>query len=314
MSPYNDTLEISTANNRADDLDIPFDLRRGACGKVFHPLALMIPPMTAAEFQKLGESIRTNGLNDPITVHEGKILDGRHRALACEIAKVEPVYSVLPIGADPLQFALDKNLHRRHLNESQRAMIATKIANMVVGGKETNSANLQDCPPISRATAAEMLNVSERTVASAAKVLAAGAPELVQAAERGEVKVSAAAEIVELPDADQVDLVAKGGKEVVKAAAIIRAERKKKDGPRTTSRKQQRQLWIDRAKGLADELATANPKLARNFYDILYHDDHLVLHSLCLALGRKLGLEDDGDADSDSTPPGSARDTGGVSS
>jgi hypothetical protein len=34
---------------------------------------------------------------------------------------------------------VDLNLHRRHLNESQRAMIAARLANMVVGGREANA-------------------------------------------------------------------------------------------------------------------------------------------------------------------------------
>jgi hypothetical protein len=38
------------------------------------------------------------------------------------------------------------NLHRRHLNEAARSAVAASISNMVVGGKETNSANLRNYP------------------------------------------------------------------------------------------------------------------------------------------------------------------------
>jgi|WetSurMetagenome_2_1015567.scaffolds.fasta_scaffold00348_19 hypothetical protein len=62
--------------------------------------------------------------------------------------------------------------------ESQRAQIAARIANMTVGGKEANSANLQNCTPVSQTQAAEMLNVSPRLVASAKKVEEKGIPEL----------------------------------------------------------------------------------------------------------------------------------------
>jgi hypothetical protein len=68
-------------------------------------------------------------------------------------------------------------------------MVAAKLANMVVGGKETNSANLQNCPPVSQASAATMLNVSERTVADAAKVRDKAAPELKAAVEQGHIAV-----------------------------------------------------------------------------------------------------------------------------
>ena len=54
------------------------------------------------------------------------------------------------------------------------------------------SANLQK---VSRAEAAELLNVSERTVNAASKVKDEGAPELIAAVEAGLASVSAAAEV-----------------------------------------------------------------------------------------------------------------------
>lgn len=80
-----------------------------------------------------------------------------------------------------------------------RAMVAAKLANMVVGGKETNSANLQDCTQVSRANAASMLNVSERSVNTAKAVQASAPPEVVQAVEQGSISVSLAAKVAELP-------------------------------------------------------------------------------------------------------------------
>lgn len=58
------------------------------------------------------------------------------------------------------------NLKRRHLTESQRGMIAAKLANMPPHRPDINTANLQT----SRADAAKLLNVSERTVNTAKKV------------------------------------------------------------------------------------------------------------------------------------------------
>ena len=56
---------------------------------------------------------------------------------------------------------------RRHLNESQRAVIAARLANMTRGGirpgqntKTSQTANLQFEGEISQSTAAELLNVS----------------------------------------------------------------------------------------------------------------------------------------------------------
>jgi len=74
-------------------------------------------------------------------------------------------------GDDAL--VISHNLHRRHLSESQRAMIAKRVANMPRGGVGSNqhqskSANLQNSTSISEA--ASLLNVSERSVATARKV------------------------------------------------------------------------------------------------------------------------------------------------
>jgi hypothetical protein len=57
-------------------------------------------------------------------------------------------------------------LHRRHLTESQRAMVAAKLANMPLGGATYRSANLPT-ESVSQSDAAELLNVSERSVNTA---------------------------------------------------------------------------------------------------------------------------------------------------
>ena len=72
-------------------------------------------------------------------------------------------------GSDPLAFVVSTNLHRRHLTESQRASVAARLANMRQGARTDREprANLHE---VSTSSAAEMLNVSERSVKSARKV------------------------------------------------------------------------------------------------------------------------------------------------
>ena len=94
-----------------------------------------------------------------------------------------------------MQFVLDLNLHRRHLNESQRAMVAASIANMEVGRPEIKGANLHNK---SIPDAAEKLNVSERTVKTAKQIKEKGSPELIAAVESGKVAVSDAVVVVDL--------------------------------------------------------------------------------------------------------------------
>jgi hypothetical protein len=94
---------------------------------------------------------------------------------------------------------IDKNLahqartlggpKRRHLNESQRATVAARLANTLHGGdrRSNQAANL---PVVSQPSAAAMLNVSERTVRDAVKVKTDAQPEIVAAVELGKLALS----------------------------------------------------------------------------------------------------------------------------
>jgi len=109
-------------------------------------------------------------------------------------------------------------MHRRHLDVSQRAMVAAKIATLQNGqhASETSEA-------VTQPQAAKLLNVSPDSVGFAKKTIDNGAPELVTAVERGEVAVSTAAVVAELPKPEQVELVAKGEREILAKAKEIRA-------------------------------------------------------------------------------------------
>lgn len=192
-----------------------------------HPLAELFPMMTGGELKELAADIAANGLRDNIWRYEGKVLDGRNRLAACELADVDPRFQDYT-GSDPLGFVISKNLHRRHLTESQRAAVAARLANMEHGGdrRSGQAANLPNGQPaVSQAKAAELLNVSERSVRDAKHVQQDGIPELAAAVDAGEVTVSAAAEVAKLPKSEQKKVVAKGPKAVKDAA---KKQRKKK--------------------------------------------------------------------------------------
>jgi hypothetical protein len=189
--------------------------------KPFHPLADVFPLIEGEEFDGLAADIKAYGLREPIVIYDDKVLDGRNRARACEAAGVEPTY-VPYQGGDPIAFVISQNLRRRHLDESQRALVAARLANAPAHRPADKSANLQT----SQSDAASLLNVSTRSVASAAKVRDHGAAELVRAVEQGEVKVSAAAEIVDLPKEEQREAVEGGRKGVAKATKKVRSKKR----------------------------------------------------------------------------------------
>ena len=138
----------------------------------FHPLADIFPLVEGAEFNELVADIREHGLHEPIVVYDDKILDGRKRLRACEAAGIEPSFTVYT-GDDPISYVVSLNLRRRHLSESQRAMVAAKLATLKLGDNQ-HSEGL----PIGRSS--ELLNVGERSVARAREVQEHGAPELSQ--------------------------------------------------------------------------------------------------------------------------------------
>src|ERR1700677_873101 len=55
----------------------------------FHPLAHIFPMLDDDELKTLAEDIKDKGLTEPITLYEGKVLDGRNRYRACGFPDVE---------------------------------------------------------------------------------------------------------------------------------------------------------------------------------------------------------------------------------
>ena len=168
----------------------------------FHPVSEIFPSMPQAEFDALVADITANGLREPIHIMGDSVVDGRHRYRACLQAGVEPQFVVVPDGTDLNALVISLNLRRRHLDESQRAMVAARLANLPLGSNQ----HAQICAP-SQDSAAEMLNVSRRTVQHARAVLEHGAPELATAVDTGVIAVSSAAALSRLTvDAQQAVL------------------------------------------------------------------------------------------------------------
>jgi hypothetical protein len=157
-----------------------------------HPYADMFPTMKGKDFAALVASIRKDGLEDPIVNYENQILDGRNRFAACAEAEVEPSFADYE-GTDPLAYVLRKNLHRRHLQTSQRSMIAARMATIKQGGDHKSEDFKASNGGLKITDAAKTLSVSPKTVERAKTVLASGNDELIGAVESGEISASAAA-------------------------------------------------------------------------------------------------------------------------
>lgn len=91
-------------------------------GYEVHPAANLFPMIEGDEFIALVESIRSNGLRDPVVLVDGEILDGRNRAHACLMAGV-PIKTIDFVGGDPWDYVWDKNAERRHLAQGTKGAI-----------------------------------------------------------------------------------------------------------------------------------------------------------------------------------------------
>ena len=184
-----------------------------------HEFATLFPMLPDAELQSLADDISANGLQTPITTLDGLILDGRNRHRACEIAGVDPTFEEY-LGGDPLAFVVSHNLHRRHLSESQRAMVAAKWAQLKIGVNQHNEG-----PPIggpsptaTRNKAASLLNVGTSSVDRAKVIVKDGIPGLVDMVQSGEVSVAAATDVAKLTQDEQRQAVSGGVTGVMDAA------------------------------------------------------------------------------------------------
>ena len=78
------------------------------------------------EFEGLKSDIEQHGQLEPIWTYDGKIIDGRNRYLACQQLGIKPKFKQWKPenGNELVDFVISLNLKRRHLNASQKALVA----------------------------------------------------------------------------------------------------------------------------------------------------------------------------------------------
>lgn len=178
-----------------------------------HPLCALFPRLADAEFAAFKADIAANGLNQPIVIYRGQILDGGNRYRACVELGIKPA-TVDYTGTDPMGFVFSANARRRHLTPGQYAAIVASAQNWELaqaqGGDGSNqhsskAATLPVCSnqPVGTADSlstvadrAAQSGASERTQRMADKV-AKVAPELAKQVAHGEISLPQAVRQVE---------------------------------------------------------------------------------------------------------------------
>ncbi len=205
-------------------------------GREFHPVADLFPLLRGPAFHELVADIKKNGLHEPILCDaEGRILDGRNRYRACLEAGVEPRSVTWQGEGSPSELSLSLNLHRRHLDESQRAMVAARLAKHMEREATKRRGRrrelVADLRPIQRrrssSEAAKVVNVSPRLVSCAIQVLRDGCNELINAVESGGLAVTPAAILAGLSKEAQAQALAGGAAAAAAKARQLRPTRHK---------------------------------------------------------------------------------------
>ena len=238
----------------------------------FHVFANLFPLIEGAAFDELVADIAARGLREPILLLDGQILDGRNRYRASRAAgvitsedAVDPkdarhfVRFIPAADGDPLEFVISKNMHRRHMDESQRAMVAARLSNISHGGDRSGEQEANLPVAVTRAAAGNLLKVSERSVGTARAVLSHGSGELIHAVDRGDVSVTAAADLASLPLPEQRRVIEGMDRRAV--SAVVKSIRDEKTAEKKAKRA-----------GREAALAVKQRALPEKRYGVIYSD------------------------------------------
>jgi len=185
----------------------------------FHPVSEIFPMMQDAELRDLAADIEEHGLIEAIWTYHGQIIDGRNRYRACLIAGEEPRFQEYTGDESGLvEFVVSLNLKRRHLNETQRGVIASQLETLK-HGQRADIARDANWHVLERNRAAELLNISPRTVARV-KEVERKAPELIPQMASGEMSAHEA-----LKKVKEKERLAQRAEIAEAGAAVPQAER-----------------------------------------------------------------------------------------
>jgi ParB-like chromosome segregation protein Spo0J len=136
-----------------------------------HHFAAQFRQLEGGELQKLADDIKREGLREPIITWNGKLLDGRNRLAACELAGVTPRFVTFTgdeIGA--VKRIVSANLHRRHDSPSVKAAMIAAAEELVTEIQAKAKANQGARTDLSTSTPAGVKVDSNRELAEVAGV------------------------------------------------------------------------------------------------------------------------------------------------
>lgn len=160
-----------------------------------HPDANTVRMMDENEYAALRADIQKNGQLVPVTICQGKLLDGRNRQRACiELGIPLRVENAGDSDVDTVAMVYSLNVTRRHLNTAERAFMGADLANLENGSNRYSSkvgiqnGHLESGRKYTRHEAATVVECSPQDI-TAARNVRKYAPELEEKAKSGEMHI-----------------------------------------------------------------------------------------------------------------------------
>jgi N6-adenosine-specific RNA methylase IME4 len=165
-----------------------------------HPAANLFPLLEGVTLDALVADIRAHGLREPVVLYDGRILDGRNRARACEIAGVK--LRTRNFDGNPWAYVWSANAARRDLTPGQKVAIRLKALDgeraweekRAKGKSRKPSDNVDGSKPADRETRSELAKSAGVGSVTAQKALTvqAEAPEKFAAVCAGQLELNQA--------------------------------------------------------------------------------------------------------------------------
>lgn len=192
----------------------------------------LIPPLSSDEFQQLETNIILDGCRDAIILWNDIIIDGHNRQEICKSNNID--YKTTSMSFDSRDDAkiwiINNQFGRRNIPNYVRAKLALELKPLIAARAKVNQSCGQGgillCHNSDKANEvidtkkelAKKAGVSHDTIAKVERIERQASPELKQAIESGVVSINAGEKVSQLPKSEQVEIVAKGEKEIIAKA------------------------------------------------------------------------------------------------
>lgn len=167
----------------------------------------LIPPLSEEEFKQLEENILRDGIQDPIKIWQGVIIDGhnRHKIAKTHGLKFQTMEMQFATRDDVVIWIIKNQFGRRNLTPYERACLALQLKPVIAAKAKENQGERNDLsqnflqksaesskPLDTRKEIAKLAGVSHDTVSKVEKIEELATPEVKARLKSGELSINSA--------------------------------------------------------------------------------------------------------------------------